>query len=214
VLQIYQRLQGQRETLISQRNEILSRIDTTEAEILIEENAHDLLIAVSDYLLENDPIRSMETVITDVLVKLINPDIAAFKINTVEKRNQLETHFSIVRQKDGKYFEQPITIGVGGGAVDVAFFLIDIIMLVNHPEDPRPILFADEPVKNLSADRRSNFMQLLKKVVREFGLQVIMTTHEEEYMDDVDQLIEFHKEGDVTVAKVLRSYDIKDGDAA
>lgn len=190
---------------------MLSRIDATDAEIAIEENAHDLLIAVSDYLLENDPIKSMETVITDVLQKLIDPDIAAFRIQTVEKRNQLETYFSIVRARGGKHYESPVLIGVGGGAVDVAFFLIHIILLVNHPDDPRPVLFADEPVKNLSADRRANFIALLNRTVKEFGIDVIMTTHEDEYMDGVHQLVEFVKEGDETVVKVLRTHDGEEG---
>lgn len=193
---------GTLNALKSRKSEIEGRIDTTAKELITEQEVHDFLIAVSDYILENDPVQSMETVITDVLQKLVNPNIKAFRIRTIEKRNQLETHFSVIRNFRGVEVEEPITVGMGGGAVDVAFFLLRIIVLVNHPTKPSMELFADEPVKNLSADRQHEFMALLHRLVEEFGLKIIMTTHEEEYIDNATQVVELRLKGDETVAKI------------
>lgn len=167
-----------------------------------EEEVHALLLAASDYILENDPVRSMETIITDVMQQINDPDIASFNVRTIEKRNQLETYFTVTRIVDGIEHEQDILDCVEGGGTDVAFLLIRLILLVNHPSKPRRILFADEPIKNLSHDRRDEFMSLLRKIAEEFDVQVIMTTHETSYIKGADCIIKFTKENGVTHAEI------------
>jgi len=189
-LECKDRLQG----LYSQR-------DRAQSELEIEEDAHKLLIAISDYILANDPTKHIQTVVTDILRKLINPNIVSFNIETMEKRNQLETYFTITR-RFGDYTETSPVIGsTSGGGTDVAFFLIRLILLVNDPRKPRRLMFADEPVKNLSPDRRQLFIELLNKIAKDFEIQIPMVTHEREYLENADEIKQFSLRGHHTHVK-------------
>lgn len=197
----YNKLVGQVEILDSQYAANNGVLDGLTVNLKIERQCHELLTAVSDYLLANDPARHIESVITDILRKLVNENIVSFNIKTFEIRNQLETHFTITRRYGDADVEQPIMDCTGGGAVDVAFFLLRIVLLMNHPSKPRKILFADEPVKCLSPDKREYFMDLLKKITTEFGIQLILVTQEMEYAEKADNVIRFSLKGDKTHAE-------------
>lgn len=170
-----------------------------------EKEARELLLAISDYVLESDPTKAMMTVITDVLRKLFGEDIVSFNIETVEKRKQLETYFTITRRYGKQEVTQPILSSSGVGIADVAFMLIRIILLVNDPSKPRRILWADEPMKNLSVDKREAFMDLLKQIAEEFDLQIFMTTHEQDYIESADQVIKFELKKGATVVSEAES---------
>jgi len=185
------------------RSKLNNDVATLAKELEKEEQVHELLLAVSDYILQNDPVRSMETIIADIMQKIVDPHIISFNIKTIEKRNQLETYFTVTREVDGVEYEEDILECVEGGGTDVAFLLIRIILLVNHPSKPRRILFADEPIKNLSHDRRDQFMVLLRQITEEFDVQIIMTTHETSYIEGADCVVRFTKENGITNAKTI-----------
>jgi DNA repair exonuclease SbcCD ATPase subunit len=170
-------------------------------EISLEKEAHQLLLAVSDYILKHDPIQSMETIVGDILRKLIFPHLISFNIKTVEKRNQLETYFTATMNYSAGPTEVPIDSGMPGGGGDIAFMLIRLILLVNHPTKPRRILFADEPMKNLSHDRREAFLALIRLILEEFDMQLIMSTHETQYIENADLRYQFVLKGDETSAE-------------
>lgn len=169
----------------------------------MEEEAHSLLLAVSEYILSNDPISSMETIIADVLRKIFNANIVGFHVRTVEKRNQLETYFSVSRKHGDTVVEEPALESLCGGGLDVAFLLVRIVLLVNHPSQPRRILFADEPMKNVSPDKRDLAIALIRQIAEEFDIQIIMTTHEEHYIGNADRVIRFELKGDATHAEAV-----------
>jgi ABC-type cobalamin/Fe3+-siderophores transport system ATPase subunit len=172
-----------------------------------EREARELLLALSDYIKESDPTKAMTTVVTDVLKKLFSDDIVSFNIETVEKRNQLETYFTITRKYGKGKVTQPIMVTSGGGLIDVVFMMIRIILLVNHPSKSRRVLFADEPMKNLSIEKRGMFMDLLRQICKEFDIQIVMTTHEQEYIESADQVFRFSLEGGETHAEEVLGVD-------
>lgn len=196
-------LQGEIDSLESSVHETETKRSDLLAEESQEKEARELLLAISDYVLESDPTKAMTTVITDILRRLFGEDIISFNIETVEKRRQLETYFTITRRYGKHEVTQPILSSSGVGIADVAFMLIRIILLVNDPSKPRRILWADEPMKNLSADKREAFMDLLKQICDEFDLQIFMSTHEDAYVENADHVIRFELKKGATVAKVV-----------
>lgn len=197
----YNDLKSKIDALEEQLDVRRDRLNDVAEEAALEAEAHSLLCAVSDYILANDPLAAMERVITDVLQRLVSPDIVKFSINTEQKRNQLESYFTVTRRYGGIEQEMPIMSALGGGGIDVVFFIIRIILLTNHPVNPAPILFSDEPVKNLSRDKRDDFMVLLHRIAEEFDIQIPMTTHEEHYIANADHVIKFTLKGGVTHAE-------------
>jgi DNA repair exonuclease SbcCD ATPase subunit len=144
----------------------------------------------------------MEDVIADVIRRLFDERVRSFNIKTVEKRNQLETYFTLTRDYEGGTKEQLIIGSSGGGVSDIAFLLIRLLLLVNHPSKPRKMLFADEPIKDLSPDKRGAFWQLFQRITNEFDIQVLMITHEREYLAGSDAVWRFASRGGKTIAKI------------
>lgn len=192
-------MQGEQVQLISCIKSLKMAASRLRNGINIELKVHDLLLAISEYILQSDPTDAMEEVIGGVLQKLVNPNIIAFNIETCEKRNQLETKFSLTREILGHEIVTDLLDESGGGASDVAFLLVRILQLIHHPSKPRPILFADEPIKNLSCDRRDDFMLFLKKILGEFDMQLVLVTHEKEYIRAANTVVEFMLKGEKTI---------------
>lgn len=180
---------------MQRRNITKADLEEVSRTVAKEKDIHKLLIGVSEYMLEHDPVNKMQEVVTYILKDLfVNERIEKFEIETIEKRNQLETYFYLTTLEEHPKTHklvpcrQPILSAYGGGIADVAFFLIRIMLLINHPSKPRKILFADEPCKNLSKEYQNDFMKLIKGMAKEFGIQIIMTTHEERYRESADQV--------------------------
>ncbi len=57
--------------------------------------------------------------------------------------------------------------------------------LINHPS----ILFADEPTGNLDSKTEKIVMELLKKLVTEYQTSILLVTHNERLIKDVDRVI-------------------------
>lgn len=57
--------------------------------------------------------------------------------------------------------------------------------LINHP----PILLADEPTGNLDSNTEQIVMNILKMLVKKYGTSVILVTHNESLVKDVDRVI-------------------------
>jgi ABC-type lipoprotein export system ATPase subunit len=65
--------------------------------------------------------------------------------------------------------------------------------LINHPR----IIFADEPTGNLDSVTGGMIMDIIKKLNREYGVAILMVTHDEEIAKTADRLIRMH-DGEVT----------------
>ena len=65
--------------------------------------------------------------------------------------------------------------------------------LINNPK----IIFADEPIGNLDSVTGEMIMDIMKKLNKEYGVAILMVTHDEEIAKTADRLIRMH-DGEVT----------------
>ena len=65
--------------------------------------------------------------------------------------------------------------------------------LINNPK----IIFADEPTGNLDSVTGEMIMDIMKKLNKEYGVAILMVTHDEEIAKTADRLIRMH-DGEVT----------------
>lgn len=80
--------------------------------------------------------------------------------------------------------------GNGGGLGDVASWALRLSMLSIARPEPRKILVLDEPFIDLSSDLRHLGGDMLKRVAKGLGFQVIMTSNEREYVNLADLVVE------------------------
>jgi DNA repair exonuclease SbcCD ATPase subunit len=77
----------------------------------------------------------------------------------------------------------------GGGLGDIASWAVRLACLALRKPTCRKVLIMDEPFRDLSGDLRALGGEMLRKVAKALGLQIIMTSNEKEYAEQADKVI-------------------------
>ena len=134
--------------------------------------------------------------IISMALEYILDDPYKFELDFVVKRNKTECDIYFVR--DGKRIK-PIDQS-GGGAVDIASFASRIALWSLGDTDN--VLVFDEPFKFVSREYQLKVGELLKKLSDQLGLQILMVSHNSNFIQQSDNIIEIYK--DNTVSKQRR----------
>ena len=93
--------------------------------------------------------------------------------------------------------------GTGGGAVDIAAFGLRVaIWSLKNPRSRNTIVL-DEPFRFLSKGHQEKAGQLLKEISKKLGLQIIMVTHNPEFIKAADKIFSVSKVNGVSTVEVL-----------
>lgn len=93
--------------------------------------------------------------------------------------------------------ETPIMEARGGGLASVAGFLLRISVLLLTPE-ARKLMVLDETFAMLSEDYVPRLADFLKELCEKTGLQIILVTHQDQFIDAADGVTRIYKSGENT----------------
>ncbi len=124
------------------------------------------------------------------------PNEYEFKMEFGIKRGKTEAELIFV-QNENKI--DPMDAS-GGGVVDITSFALRIAAWSLSKTDN--IMILDEPFKHLSNDLQSRAGEILKRLSNKLKLQIIMSTHIENIIDNVDRIFEVRR---VKKGKYFRS---------
>ena len=115
-----------------------------------------------------------------------------FVIKVDKKRSTPVASFYIETVKNGKtLLLDPLTAD-GGGKVDVIALGLRLAALLLYRPQMEKVLLLDEPLRFLSSSRTSQkpyrlrAVEFLKKISKEYGIQLIAVTHDEELLSMAD----------------------------
>jgi len=100
---------------------------------------------------------------------------------------------SILFHRAGRSFRPVLPSGqllAGGGPVEAAAFGLRCALWGQLRPRPRPIFFQDEPFRFLQKDLIPVMAEVLSQVSKKMGLQILMVTHEPEFSDNADNVVE------------------------
>jgi ABC-type uncharacterized transport system YnjBCD ATPase subunit len=116
-------------------------------------------------------------------LQAIFPNPHQFKCEFVQRRGKTEA--DLLFERNGAAHNPMLSSG--GGPVDVAAFALRV-SLWSLAKTSQPVIVLDEPMKHLSADLRPRAAELVHTLAEELGLQVIMVTHAEEFIEAADKV--------------------------
>lgn len=122
-----------------------------------------------------------EKVITEAIREVFGFNYQ-FKVD-VSKEGKPKTEFKLL--DNGK--EIDIMNSVGGGLIDVISFVLRILVLVSVKPRRRRILFLDEPFRNVSENYRPQVAKLIKSLSQQLDLQIVMVSHQQEFIEIADK---------------------------
>lgn len=120
--------------------------------------------------------------LVSLALRSVFEDPYEFQATFENRRNTMECDLTFV--KDGNEYK-PLD-SCGYGAADVASFALRIAYW--SLGDTRPVLIWDEPFRQLDKKKQGMAAEMVSKLSKELGLQIIIITHSEELAECADKL--------------------------
>ena len=121
----------------------------------------------------------IETIVTKAIQAVFDRPFE-FKVRFEEKRNKSECILSIV-EGDNEYIPKD---DMGVGVIDIAGFVLRIVLWSLQKQKTRGTFIYDEPLKTIGHDELMyRAGEMIRQLVEKLGIQVIIITHEPELME-------------------------------
>lgn len=141
--------------------------------------------------------------IVNLALETCFPNEYVFKLNFIVARGKTDAELVFLSQKTGRELDPMNTVGCG--IIDVTSFALRLAcytLLI----DTDNVIILDEPMKFVSKDLLGNVSELIKKLSHKLNLQMIMVTHETQFVDVADKVFEVKKNPDGrSVVKVRKN---------
>lgn len=190
-----EREKGYLDTLIKRQNTYQQNLALVDKQLIDAEEALAFIQQVAKATQGQVKVH-IEDIITMALDTIMD-DPYKLELDFVLRRNKTECDIYFVR--NGKRIK-PIDES-GGGAVDIASFASRIALWSLGSSDN--VLVFDEPFKFVSKQYQSKVAELLTKLSDKLGLQIIMVSHNDNYIQQADKIIEVYKDKDTSRIKEI-----------
>lgn len=129
-------------------------------------------------------------------------------IQTDIKRNVPVASILIETERNGEKITLDPVEEEGGGKLDIISLGLRLAGLLLYTPTLNRVLILDEPLKNLSTNEtsakayRQRTAEFLKMICEEYGIQIIMTTHDKAFVDIADRkfVVELGEDNYATVS--------------
>lgn len=190
-----EREKGYLDTLVKRQNTYQGNLKTIENKLVEAEEALTFIQQVAKATQSQVKVH-IEDIITMALETIMD-DPYKLELEFLLRRNKTECDIYFVR--NGKRIK-PIDES-GGGAVDIASFASRIALWSLGSSDN--VLVFDEPFKFVSKQYQVKVAELLNKLSDKLGLQIIMVSHNDNYIQQADKVIEVYKDKEVSKVKEI-----------
>jgi DNA repair exonuclease SbcCD ATPase subunit len=181
-------LEGEARSVLARESELREEIVRLSSDISVHERATALLNSIGEekqYAAQE----AIEQLVTRGLQTIFEESLSFHILQDVKAR-RAEVSF-IVRSQlaDGKIVDTDILDSRGGGlAATVGFLLRLTVMLLKTDTSQDNILVLDETFAHVSEEYLPALGEFLRKVVDKTGVQLIMVTHQPEFVEYADKV--------------------------
>jgi DNA repair exonuclease SbcCD ATPase subunit len=204
---------GQRETLLAIIDDKQKKLQKIEHDIDIYQKVNVIYRTAAEYARSQSK-RIMENLVTNALT-IVFPGDLKFQVELDEKGAKAEAHFFVSSTYGGDRVvcNEPQEAR-GGGIVDIIALALRVALLeTSRPPLGGPLIL-DEPAKHVSEEYSRSVAQFLNMVVKNFGRQVVMVTHNQHLADAGSTSYEVAiVDGKSKVAAKFLSDDVNDSSA-
>lgn len=190
-----ERERGYRDTLVNRQTVHQQKLTDVDNTLIYAEEALAFIQQVAKATQGQVKVH-IEDIVTMALETIMdNP--YKLELDFVLRRNKTECDIYFVR--NGRRIK-PIDES-GGGAVDIASFASRIALWSLSSSDN--VLVFDEPFKFVSKQYQAKVAELLNKLSDKLGLQIIMVSHNDNYIQQADKIIEVYKDNETSKIKEI-----------
>lgn len=135
--------------------------------------------------------QTIEELVTRGLQTIFDETLSFHIVQSV-KGKTANVDFLVRTTLSGSVVETPVMESRGGGlAATVGFLLRLVVMLLGKGTRQENILILDETFAHVSAEYLGPLGEFLREVVDKTGVQIIMVTHQNEFVEYADKVYRF-----------------------
>lgn len=175
---------GQRKAL---RKQLKDTIENRKEEVL---EAYDADIAVDilkRYLsIATEEVRGLfEKTVTSGLQEVFD-ETYEFTVQVVEQKNRNVCDFFV---KTGEYIQPKNILMTQGTCLKELVSVMCRVIMICLDKDLAKVLFLDEPFSGAKAERQPRIAEFFQRIIRDFGIQVVMCTHSDIFAAYADKVV-------------------------
>ncbi len=196
VQQSIARLQGRRDASSKRIKRLQGNIETADARLDVQFQVLALLQQLLDVLIRHKA-REVADLLTDGCQSIFSDmKLSVQEIVGVE-RGKVSVTFETVENKEGDIEIRGDAVdSFGGGVAAVQGMLLRLYTVLG--KGMRPIIVADEPLATVSAQYIPAVGSFLYQVCESSGLDLLMVTHQQGFIEHASTVYEARRKGDVT----------------
>jgi DNA repair exonuclease SbcCD ATPase subunit len=188
---------GVRQRIQSELEAKEDKLSTLQSDLFSYEKARAIMQLVAKETQEQLEYKISELVSLGLSAIFDNP--YELVLNYEIKRGKTEANLLFKRNEN----EVKPLLASGGGAVDVAAFGLRVaIWSLKSPRSRNTLIF-DEPFRFLSKVHQEKASQLLSEISKKLGIQIIMVTHNQEFIKSADKVFNVSKVNGISKVEVL-----------
>lgn len=196
-----ERQRGEAYSLATTGKALTEEIEELTQLVDLHEKAAHVLTAIGEER-QHAAQRSIEALVTQGLHTIFDEDISFALVPGVRAKSPVVDLVVRSRMDDGTIVETDVLSARGGGLSAVVGFLLRLVILLLRRKPDTP-LFLDETFAHVSAEYVPRLIEFLKDLVAKTGVQIILVTHDESYLDAADVVYRLELINGVTKVKKL-----------
>lgn len=186
---------GQRDHIATELAKVNAQVVKIVTEVEAEALVQDILTKASALSWAKTKGR-IEALVDTALRAVFTDRSYKFVIEQETKRGASSVNFTLVEGD----IEADAWDEAGLGVSDVIGFALRVAYLSLYRPKVRQLLIWDEPFTGIARVYIPNMARLVKQVSKDLGIQMIVITHDPDFVAEADQVIQFEKTGDTCQA--------------
>ena len=180
---------GEARSLVEQGKNLMAEIEQLKGEIDDLERVTMLLNSIGEErqmkaqgVIEGLVTRGLQTIFDDKY---------SFHIIQTDKGKTANVEFVVRTTLEGSTTETSVMEARGGGLAAVVGFLLRVVVMLLRSDKNEKVLFLDETFAHVSAEYLPALGEFLREIVDKSDMQIIMVTHQDEFVDYADVTYRF-----------------------
>lgn len=191
--------------LTAQKESAEKRIEEIQENVNVLTEASELLIGAAKISREKT-IGFVEKVVSLALQSVFQDKTLRFVIETKKRRGVLEADYMVEWTRDGVTVRRPPMRAKGGSLWSVISTALRFLFLLRVKPARRRVLILDEPTTGISSENTIRYARWLRKMAKEFKVQVLVISHKDEMVEAADKVYNVKQRADgVSIAKAIEA---------
>jgi ABC-type uncharacterized transport system YnjBCD ATPase subunit len=199
---IIDRQRGEAFALATQGKAVTAEIAELSQVVELHEKAAHVLTAIGEER-QNAIQRQIESLVTQGLQSIFGDNLSFHLVPGVRAKAPVVDFRVRSHLNDGSVVETDVMDARGGGLAATVGFLLRLVILLLSKHRQDTVIFLDETFAHVSAEYMPNLIEFLKDLVSRTGVQIVMVTHDESFLEAADVIYRFELVNGVTKVRKL-----------